>query len=176
MDSGSLKSPCLTPLLILIFSLSLCKCTVTELSVYMSFRISMYTSSIPCSCNDVNTNQSKKLTVPTISGFHFWQLDYLCHRVLCDPLSGIPHRDINRSFCARYLFIYYVIFTQEYPISVQHCSLWSLAIFFFFPLTPPPRPLPTHHIILYSLIISIYTCQHILKLPGSPLIPVSILV
>ena len=58
---------------------------------------------------------------------------------LCDPLSGIPHRDINRSFCARYLFIYYVIFTQEYPISVQHCSLWSLAIFFFFPLTLPPR-------------------------------------
>ena len=44
----------LTPLLILIFSLSLCRCTVTELSVYMSFRISMYTSSIPCSCNDVN--------------------------------------------------------------------------------------------------------------------------
>ena len=37
-----LVSPCLTPLLILIFSLSLCRCTVTELSVYMSFRISMY--------------------------------------------------------------------------------------------------------------------------------------
>ena len=45
-------------LLILICSLSLCRCTVsvTELSayIYMSFRISMYTSSIPCSCNDVN--------------------------------------------------------------------------------------------------------------------------
>ena len=51
---GEMVSPCLTPLLILIFSLSLCRCTVTELSVYMSFRISMYTSSIPCSCNDVN--------------------------------------------------------------------------------------------------------------------------
>ena len=51
---GDMVSPCLTPLLILIFSLSLCRCTVTELSVYMSFRISMYTSSIPCSCNDVN--------------------------------------------------------------------------------------------------------------------------
>ena len=51
---GEMVSPCLTPLLILIFSLSLCICTVTELSVYMSFRISMYTSSIPCSCNDVN--------------------------------------------------------------------------------------------------------------------------
>ena len=53
---GEMVSPCLTPLLILIFSLSLCKCTVTELSVYtcMTFRISMYTSSIPCSCNDVN--------------------------------------------------------------------------------------------------------------------------
>ena len=53
---GEMVSPCLTPLLILIFSLSLCRYTVTELSVYsiMSFRISMYTSSIPCSCNDVN--------------------------------------------------------------------------------------------------------------------------
>ena len=53
---GEMVSPCLTPLLILIFSLSLCRCTVTELSVkyYMYFRISMYTSSIPCSCNDVN--------------------------------------------------------------------------------------------------------------------------
>ena len=47
-------SPCLTPLLIPISSLSLCRCTVTDLSVYVSFRISMYTSSIPCSCNDVN--------------------------------------------------------------------------------------------------------------------------
>ena len=36
--------PCLTHLLILIFSLSLCRCTVTE---RISFRISMYTSSIP---------------------------------------------------------------------------------------------------------------------------------
>ena len=51
---GEMMSPCLTPLLILIFSLSLCRCTVTELSVYMSFRMSMYTSSIPCSCNYVN--------------------------------------------------------------------------------------------------------------------------
>ena len=51
---GEMVSPCLTPLLILIFSLSLCRCTVTELSVYMSFRISMYTYSIPCSCNDVS--------------------------------------------------------------------------------------------------------------------------
>ena len=51
---GEMVFPCLTPLLILIFSLSLCRSTVTELSVCMSFRISMYTSSIPCSCNDVN--------------------------------------------------------------------------------------------------------------------------
>ena len=51
---GEMMSPCLTPLLILIFSLSLCICTVTELSVYMSFSISMYISSIPCSCNGVN--------------------------------------------------------------------------------------------------------------------------
>ena len=48
---GEIVSPCLTPFLILIISLSLCICTVTELSVYMSFRISMYTYS----CNDVNT-------------------------------------------------------------------------------------------------------------------------
>ena len=27
-----------------------------------------------------------------------------------------------------YLFIYYVIFTQEYPISVQHCSPWGSCI------------------------------------------------
>ena len=32
---GELVSLCLTPLLILIFSLSLCRCTVTELSVYI---------------------------------------------------------------------------------------------------------------------------------------------
>ena len=49
---GEMVSPCLTPLMILIFSLSLCRRTVTELSVYC--RISKYTSSIPCSCNDVN--------------------------------------------------------------------------------------------------------------------------
>ena len=54
---GEMVSPCLTPLLILICSLSLCRCrpTVTELSVDMSFRMAMYTSHIPCSCNDVNT-------------------------------------------------------------------------------------------------------------------------
>ena len=51
---GEMVSPCLTPVLILIFLLSLCRCTVTELSVYMCFRISMYTTSIPSSCNDVN--------------------------------------------------------------------------------------------------------------------------
>ena len=33
---GEMVSPCLTPLLILIFSLSLCRCTVTELSVCLS--------------------------------------------------------------------------------------------------------------------------------------------
>ena len=51
---GEMVSPCLTPLLILIFSLSLCIYTVTELSVYMSFMIYMYTFYIPCSCNYVN--------------------------------------------------------------------------------------------------------------------------
>ena len=35
---GEMVSPCLTPLLILIFSLSLCRCTVTELSVYCVFQ------------------------------------------------------------------------------------------------------------------------------------------
>ena len=50
---GEMVSACLTPLLILIF-ISLCRCTVTELSEYMSFRISTYTYSIPCSCNDVD--------------------------------------------------------------------------------------------------------------------------
>ena len=33
---GGMVFPCLTPLLILIFSLSLCRCTVTELSVCLS--------------------------------------------------------------------------------------------------------------------------------------------
>ncbi len=51
---GEMVSPCLTPLLILIFSLSLCRCTLTELSVYMSVRMSMYAASIHCSCNYVN--------------------------------------------------------------------------------------------------------------------------
>ena len=51
---GEMVYPSLTPLLILIYSLSLCRSTVTELTVYISFRISMYTSSILCSCNDVN--------------------------------------------------------------------------------------------------------------------------
>ena len=32
---GEMVSPCLTPLLILIFLLYLCRCTVTELSVYV---------------------------------------------------------------------------------------------------------------------------------------------
>ena len=60
---GDVVSPCLTPLLILIFSLSLCRCTVSELSVYMSFRISMYTSSIPCSCNPVYLYINTELSV-----------------------------------------------------------------------------------------------------------------
>ena len=51
---GEMVSLCLTPLLIMIISLTLCRCSVTELSVYMSFRMYMYKSSIPCSCNDVN--------------------------------------------------------------------------------------------------------------------------
>ena len=50
---GEMVSSCLTPLLILIFSLSLCRCTVTELSVYTCFfRIYVYTY-ILCFCNDV---------------------------------------------------------------------------------------------------------------------------
>ena len=36
---GEMVSPCLTPLLIPIASLSLCRCIVTVLPVYMSFRI-----------------------------------------------------------------------------------------------------------------------------------------
>ena len=40
-----LLSPCLTPLLILIFSLSLCRCTVTELSGPVR---SVYLSGFPC--------------------------------------------------------------------------------------------------------------------------------
>ena len=35
--STEMVSPCLTPLLILIFSLCLCRCTVTDLSVYICF-------------------------------------------------------------------------------------------------------------------------------------------
>ena len=31
-------------------------------------------------------------------------------------------------YCIYFLFIYYVIFTQEYPISAQHCSPWGSCI------------------------------------------------
>ena len=43
---GEMVSPCLTPLLILIFSLSLCRCTVSELSVYMNSSLQF----APCGC------------------------------------------------------------------------------------------------------------------------------
>ena len=48
-----------------------------------------------------NTNQSKKLTVPTISGFHFWQLDYIgVRRRVCIFVSNqldhaVCHDDRN---------------------------------------------------------------------------------
>ena len=51
---GEMVSPVVRQGTSSLFSFSLCRCTVTELSVYMSFRISIYTSSISCSCNDVN--------------------------------------------------------------------------------------------------------------------------
>ena len=55
---GQMMSPCVTPLLILIFSLSLCRSCqqmYCHRAVSRLFRISMYKSSIPyCSCNDVN--------------------------------------------------------------------------------------------------------------------------
>ena len=41
---GEKLSPCLTPLLILIFSLSLCRCTVTELSVFQDFYVRIFYS------------------------------------------------------------------------------------------------------------------------------------
>ena len=40
-----------------------------------------------------------------------------------------------------YLFIYYVIFTQEYPISAQHCSPWGSCLHLSsltYRYTPPP--------------------------------------
>ena len=54
---GEIVSPRRAPLLILIFSLSLCGYIVTELFVgayIMLFRIFLYTSSIHCTCNYVN--------------------------------------------------------------------------------------------------------------------------
>ena len=41
---GEKLSPSLTPLLILIFSLSLCRCTVTELSVFQDFYVRIFYS------------------------------------------------------------------------------------------------------------------------------------
>ena len=41
---GEKLSPCLTPLLILIFLLSLCRCTVTELSVFQDVYVRIFYS------------------------------------------------------------------------------------------------------------------------------------
>ena len=38
-------------------------------------------------------------------------------------------------------FIYYVIFTQEYPISAQHCSPWGSCILFNLPKEIDPTQL-----------------------------------
>ena len=48
-------SPCRTPLLMLVLLLSLCMWTVIEVLVLISFRCSMYTSSISCSLSEVST-------------------------------------------------------------------------------------------------------------------------
>ena len=42
-------------------------------------------------------------------------------RFMPRSMKLVAERDI-------YLFIYYVIFTQEYPISAQHCSPWGSCI------------------------------------------------
>ena len=51
---GDMVLLCVDPLWILMFSFSSCMCTVTGPSVCLHFRIYMYTSSIPCYCNNVN--------------------------------------------------------------------------------------------------------------------------
>ena len=40
------------------------------------------------------------------------------------PSEGMASRPVANT----YLFIYSVIFTQEYPISAQHCSPWGSCI------------------------------------------------
>ena len=50
-----MESPCRTPFLMLILLLSLCRWTVIELLLLISFSSSMYTSSIPCSLSEVST-------------------------------------------------------------------------------------------------------------------------
>ena len=61
-------------------------------------------------------------------------------QLLCEPGSIQPHcnccmKIIHSHYfhhCLQpdaHLFIYYVIFTQEYPISVQHCSPWGSCTF-----------------------------------------------
>ena len=42
------------------------------------------------------------------------------------PVDHTVHREcLIPEIRAIYLFIYYVMFTQEYPISAQHCSPWG---------------------------------------------------
>ena len=111
---GEMLSPCLMPFLITIFSLSLSSCiAVTELSVYRSFRISMYTSSIPCSCNDVNIAwgraESNALSYFTnemhsrmfvFAALHFklgYAMDGICRRIL-GPKSCSGSRFISTPF------------------------------------------------------------------------------
>ena len=44
------------------------------------------------------------------------------------------------------VFIYYVIFTQEYPISVQHCSPWGSCITYMTIQTS----ISIHSVLIYS--------------------------
>ena len=43
------------------------------------------------------------------------------------PATSVVFADSSHAAII-YLFIYYVIFTQEYPISAQHCSPWGSCI------------------------------------------------
>ena len=65
-------------------------------------------------------------------------LHFVIHRVSIAMFFNCPVLNMSQSLLVLlysdehwwliYLFIYYVIFTQEYPISAEHCSPWGSCI------------------------------------------------
>ena len=125
-----------------LFSHSLCAdVTVTALCVCMSSRISMYTSSIPCSCNDVNSawvctesNAFSKSTKATQSGMlhsrHFslsWFMGCMWSVVeyfLLNPACSLGW--LSSSFYSSLVVIMFVNSLYIFVTSKFACSSWCL--------------------------------------------------